>query len=127
MRLILGKNLFKRASFSLRNGFLNVDKIARVSSREMTTWTKKFSKASHAGTFDLGVAGTLITNLKRSTRHVKSQATPRQVSTRNLSSRGLQCLKKYFFSFAKFKSLSVSPYHFKEPSAAQSVCTPKPA
>ena len=62
--------------FSLRSGFINLDKPANPSSHEVVAWVKQIlrvEKTGHSGTLDPKVTGCLIVCIERATRLVKSQ------------------------------------------------------
>ena len=62
--------------FSIRSGFLNLDKPSNPSSHEVVAWIKRIlrvEKTGHSGTLDPKVTGCLIVCVERATRLVKSQ------------------------------------------------------
>ena len=62
--------------FSLRSGFINLDKPANPSSHEVVAWIRRIlrvEKTGHSGTLDPKVTGCLIVCVDRATRLVKSQ------------------------------------------------------
>merc|ERR1712025_663751 len=60
----------------VKSGFINLDKPANPSSREVVAWIKRIlrvDKTGHSGTLDPKVTGCLIVCIDRATRLVKSQ------------------------------------------------------